>query len=142
MRKCIELRRRALFSSVAIMAAMALSIGISGCRSSKPAPAQPDQGPKRYPLNGRVVRVEPDKLQVVVDHGDIPGFMSAMTMGYSVKNPNLLTPLSPEDQITADVVVNGDDVYLENIVVVKKAEQTRAPAAGASQPASSPPGKQ
>jgi hypothetical protein len=52
----------------------------------------------------------------------------AMTMGYSVKNPTLLDSLSPEDQITADVVVNGDDVWLENIVVVKKADQAKAPA--------------
>jgi len=67
--------------------------------------------------------------------------MSAMTMGYSVKNPNLITPLSPEDQIKADVVVNGDDVYLENIVVVKKAAQPKAPAAGQSQSTPPPPSK-
>jgi len=50
-----------------------------------------------------------------VDHGEITGFMMAMTMGYSVKNPGVLDSLSPEDRITADVVVNGDDVWLENI---------------------------
>jgi Cu/Ag efflux protein CusF len=67
---------------------------------------------------------------VTVDAGDIPGFMAAMTMGYSVKDPKLLSPLSPEDQITADVVVDGNDVYLENIVVTKKADKAKAPASG------------
>ena len=92
-------------------------------------------------MAGRVVSVETAKQQVVVDAGDIPGFMSAMSMGYSVKNPNLLTPLSPEDQITADVVVNGNDVYLENIVVVKKADRAKPPAASDAHPSSPQPAK-
>jgi len=65
-----------------------------------------------------------------------------MTMGYSVKNPSLLDSLSPEDQITADVVVNGDDVWLENIVVVKKANQAKAPAPKEARPTSPEPKKQ
>jgi len=85
--------------------------------------------------------VETAKQQVTVDAGDIPGFMAAMTMGYSVKNPNLLTPLSPEDKIKADVVVNGNDVYLENIVVVKKADQAKPPAASDAHSASPQPAK-
>jgi hypothetical protein len=40
----------------------------------------------------------------------------------------VLDSLSTDDQITADVVVNGDDVWLENIVVVKQAGQAKAPA--------------
>ena len=71
--------------------------------------------------------IDKAKQQVVVDHGEITGFMMAMTMGYSVKNPTLLDSLKPEDRITADVVVNGDDMWLENIVVVKKADQAKAP---------------
>jgi len=86
--------------------------------------------------------VETAKQQVVVDAADIPGFMMAMTMGYSVKNPSLLTPLSAEDQITADVVVNGNDVYLENITVVKKADSAKSPASNAAHPDSTQPSKQ
>jgi len=123
-----------------IAAVVFLAVALAGC--SSPKPAQQEQGPRRYALAGRVVSVNTAKQLVVVDHGDIPGFMMAMTMGYSVKNPNLLTPLEPEDQIKADVVVNGDDVYLENIVVVKKGAPAKAPAGGQSQPASSQPTKQ
>jgi len=92
-------------------------------------------------MAGRVVSVETAKQQVVVDAGDIPGFMAAMSMGYSVKNPDLLTPLSAEDQITADVVVNGNDVYLENIVVVKKADKAKMPASSDAHPALPQPAK-
>jgi Cu/Ag efflux protein CusF len=131
MRNHIKLGARAIFLRATVAAGIFLSVWLIGCSSPKQAqqasqPAQ--QAPKRYSLNGRVVSIEKAKQQVVVDHGDITGFMMAMTMGYSVKNPNLLDSLSPEDQITADVVVNGDDVWLENIVVVKKAGQAKAPA--------------
>ena len=128
------------FLNAVIAGAIIFSAGLAGCSSSKPA-EQPAEGPKRYHLDGRVVSVETAKQRVVVDAGDIPGFMSAMTMGYSVKNPNQLTPLSPEDKITADVVVNGNDVYLENIVVVKKADQAKPPAASGAPPTSSQPAK-
>jgi Cu/Ag efflux protein CusF len=122
--------RRILLRTV-VGAGISLSVWLIGC--SSPKTAQPDSQsgpstPRRYSLQGRVVSVEKDKQQVVVDHGEITGFMMAMTMGYSVKNPSVLDSLSPEDQITADVVVNGNDVWLENIVVVKKADQSKAKA--------------
>jgi len=138
---CIALQARKLFLSVVIVAGISISAGLAGCGASKP-PVQPASGPQRYHLTGRVVSVETAKQQVTVDAEDIPGFMMAMTMGYAVKDPNLLTPLSAEDQIKADVVVNGNDVYLENIAVTKKAAQPKAPAANGAPPASAQPAKQ
>ena len=132
---------RMIFLNAAIAAGLSFFAGLAGCGSAKP-PQQPAAGPQRYHLAGRIVSVETAKQQVVIDAEDIPGFMMAMTMGYSVKNPNLLTPLSPEDKITADVVVNGNDVYLENIVVVKKADHANPPAAGDAHPSSPQPAKQ
>jgi protein SCO1 len=132
---------RRIFLNTIAAAGLLIFAGLAGCGASKP-PQQPTEGPQRYHLDGRVVSVEPAKQQVVVDAGDIPGFMAAMTMPYPVKNPNLLTPLSPEDKIKADVVVNGNDVYLENIVIVKKADQAKTPAAAGAPPASPQPAKQ
>jgi hypothetical protein len=138
---CTSVKERRIFlRNVVLAAGISLMAVFGGCGSSKPS-QQPADGPQRYHMAGRVVSVEPSKQQVTVDAGDIPGFMSAMTMGYPVKNPNLLTPLSAEDQITADVVVNGNDMYLENIVVVKKADQAKPPAAGSTNSATPPTSK-
>jgi Cu/Ag efflux protein CusF len=144
MRDLARFRARRIFLNVVVAAGISVSAGLAGCNSSKPSQqTAPAAGPQRYHMSGRVVSVETAKQQVVVDAGEIPGFMMAMTMGYGVKNPNLLTPLSAEDQITADVVVNGNDVYLENIVVVKKAAQAKTPAAPSdAHPSSAPPAKQ
>jgi|GEM_PF-589792 len=128
---------RNYFLCAVLLAPIALPFVAAGCGAPKPAqqagPAE--QGPHRYALTGRIVSLDKAKLQVTIDGADIPGFMMAMTMGYSVKSANLLEPLSPEDQIKADVVVNGEDVSLENIVVVKKAGPAKTPAAGEAHPA-------
>ena len=111
-----------------------LAYALAGCGSSKQAEqpqqqsAQQASGPKRYQLEGRVVSLDSANNQVVVDHKDIPGFMMGMTMPYPVKDPNQLKPLAPQDQIKADVVVNGNDVYLDNIQVTKKGEEAKTPA--------------
>jgi protein SCO1 len=119
-----------------LVAVMVLGAALAGCSSPKPAA----QGPRRYPLQGSVVAIDKPTNQVTVDAGDIPGFMSAMTMPYAVKDPQSLDSLAPGDQITADVVVNDTDVKLENLVVVKKTAPAKAESPKDSQttPAKSP----
>ena len=140
MRDRTTFQARGYFLNFIIAAGILFFAGSAGCGSPKPA-EQPASGPQRYHLAGRIVSVETAKQQLVIDADDIPGFMAAMTMGYSVNNPNQLTPLSAEDKITADVVVNGNDVSLENIVVVKKADKAKQPAGSDAPPAPPQPGK-
>ena len=84
--------------------------------------AAPTAGP-RYPLQGRVVQVDVPGRTVTVAHGDIPGFMPAMTMDFVVleKDAALLRGVSPGDEITATLVVPDSRYWLEDLVVVKKA---------------------
>ena len=72
---------------------------------------------KRYHLTGRVVSIDPRAKMANIDAAAIPGFMEAMTMPYQVKPPDQLTKLSAGDTITADVVVQNDDAWLENVHV-------------------------
>jgi Cu/Ag efflux protein CusF/cytochrome c553 len=48
---------------------------------------------------GKVIVTVPASQQIVVEHGDIKGFMEAMTMGYKVSPPSLLDGLKPGDRI-------------------------------------------
>jgi Cu/Ag efflux protein CusF len=103
-----------------------LCIWLIGCNSSQRSeshtqaqPASPPQQsqPARYDLKGKVVGVDKAGKTVAVAGEDIPGFMAAMTMSYPVKNEKLLEGLSPGDQITAKVVAQGSEYWLENIAV-------------------------
>jgi mono/diheme cytochrome c family protein len=48
---------------------------------------------------GIVIAVVPTNEQIVVDHGEIAGFMAAMTMGYKVVSSSLLDGLKAGDHI-------------------------------------------
>jgi len=89
---------------------------------------------RRYHLKGRVVSIDLQQSQAVIDHERIPGFMEAMTMPYPVRDRQLLQSLGPGDEITGDVVVTEEGAYLENVVVSKKGQgapaQPAPPAGG------------
>ena len=72
---------------------------------------------KRYHLKGKVVSVDKQSNMLNVDSEAIPDFMGAMTMPYQVKPESELNKLLPGDAITADVVVQDDKAWLENIAV-------------------------
>jgi Cu/Ag efflux protein CusF len=84
---------------------------VAGCQ---PAPA------KRYPIQGEVINVDAPRKMLVVKHGDVPGLMSAMTMGYEVADEKEIASLKPGDKISAELVVSDNVGKLEHIVVQPK----------------------
>lgn len=64
---------------------------------------------------GKVVATVPNSGQLVVEHGEIKGFMDAMTMGYRVEPPSQLEGLKPGDQIRFTI-----DVPKKTIVKIEK----------------------
>jgi protein SCO1 len=74
---------------------------------------------KRYSLKGKVVSIDTRSKMANIDAEAIPGFMDAMTMPYSIKPEGELDKLSPGDAITADVIIQDDQAWLENIAVTK-----------------------
>jgi protein SCO1/2 len=125
------------FVSVAILAAVvALALSAVSCNKST-------SSGKRYHLKGTVVSVDQRAHMVNVDADAIPGFMDAMMMPYSVKPASELDRLAAGDAITADVVVQGDNYWLENITITghtippapaKPTAEMHIPTAGESVP--------
>jgi hypothetical protein len=89
----------------------------SGSCEKAPTNGPGMQSVKRYQLTGRVVSVNKATKSLDVDGDDIPGFMTAMEMPYSVRDAKLLEQVNPGDKIKADLVVASDGAYLENITV-------------------------
>jgi Cu/Ag efflux protein CusF len=48
---------------------------------------------------GTVVALRPERQQIVLEHGEIKGFMEAMTMGYKVTPPSLANDVKPGDKV-------------------------------------------
>ncbi len=105
------------FASLAALAVLTTA-GVSGC-GSKP-------GAQRYAMRGEVISVTPGGTSVSVKHGDIPGYMPAMTMSYAVADPKEARDLHAGDKISADLVVSNGRAELEKIVVTEKAKHASA----------------
>jgi protein SCO1/2 len=70
---------------------------------------------KEYQLKGQILDIKPDTGEVLVKHGDIPGFMPAMTMPYTVGDAKILADKQPGDLITATLVVGETEAHLSQI---------------------------
>lgn len=75
---------------------------------------------KRYELNGKVVSVDREKSQVTISHGDVKGYMPAMTMPFTVPSEADLQILAPDDQVTATLVVDGSKTWLEDLIISRQ----------------------
>jgi len=64
---------------------------------------------------GEVVSTVPKANQIVVEHGEIKGFMDAMTMGYRIDPPSLIAGLQPGDKIRFTI-----DVQRRAIIAIEK----------------------
>lgn len=81
----------------------------AGCgRAATPA--------REYRLDGQVLAVRPERREVVIRHQDIEGFMSAMTMPFTVQDEALLAGLEPGDLVTATLVVGETSAHLSTLV--------------------------
>ncbi len=76
---------------------------LAGC--AKPQPV------KTYQMQGEVMGIDAAGHVATIKHGDIPGFMSAMTMGYPVKDQAELSKMSVGEKITATLYKKGDDDF-------------------------------
>jgi Cu/Ag efflux protein CusF len=83
--------------------------GTHGAHTSKPT------SPRSAVGEGQVITVMPEKSQIVVAHGEIPGVMGAMTMGYTVTPASLLTQLKAGDTIRFTL-----DTKEQTIIAIEK----------------------
>jgi protein SCO1/2 len=70
---------------------------------------------RTYQLKGQILAVSAATNYLLVAHEDIPGFMPAMTMSYTVKDAALLKDRVPGDLITATLRVAPDLAWLSAI---------------------------
>jgi len=96
-----------------------LLTSLTACKRQPAQQLGPPTG--RYKLKGEVISVDKANRELMIKHADIPGLMAAMTMPYPVKNDKDLNAAARGDFITADVVVQNGEMWLENVQVTRRA---------------------
>ena len=92
--------------------AFVAALAVSGCGNQA-------RQYREFPLKGQVLSV--GKIgsngwrELSIKHEDIPGFMPAMSMAYYVRQPALLDNIAPGDLITARLILDGGEVYVDRV---------------------------
>jgi protein SCO1 len=98
-------------SLLAVLCCTALLLLSASCTRA------PSTQPKSYSLAGTVISVDKNAGTADIDNEPIRGFMEKMVMPYTIKPPDALNQLKAGDKITADVIVEPDKYWLENVKV-------------------------
>ena len=88
-----------------LAAAIAAAAGVAGCQNQSGSPPAP--GVKVYDVRGRIVSLDAGKKVVTLDHEDIPGFMKAMTMEFTVTDAKVLDGLKAGDAVRGKIKSEG-----------------------------------
>ena len=90
-------------------AVIAYAHTLSGHRGPHVVSEHPELKPKPNFVSGEgiVIAVRPEKQQIVLEHGEIKGFMEAMTMAYKTDPASLLTSVKPGDKVRFTIDTNA-----------------------------------
>ena len=117
-----------LFGLCALAAAAALS-AVALSRLHHP-PIRTSTAPRTFEVLGRIRSVDvPNKL-VRITHQAIPGYMPAMTMPFTVKDPGLLSGLVPGDPVQFELAVTTEDSWITHLekIAPDQAREVATPA--------------
>jgi protein SCO1 len=123
---------RQLRAQLSTACVLAVVVFLGGCRGGSKGPAAPgtnQQGAaKKFHIRGIVVASDAKTGSVTLDADAIPGYMEAMTMPYTLAQPNIATELHPGDTITATLTVSANSDVLDEIDVIAQAKPDYKPA--------------
>jgi len=111
----------------AIISPLLFTIGLLGFSSCQPKQRVRSPTEKHFDLKGKVVAVDKERRELTVAHEDIKDYMEGMTMPFSVKDDWVYEIAAPGNQITATLVVDGTQSWLEDVVITEDS----TPVAGA-----------
>lgn len=121
----MKLWQSRLFSCPQLLAMVVLlSSLLAACAESKASVSSPptDSEVQRYALKGQVVAANVKHHKVVIAHEDIPGYMEAMTMPFTLLDEQVLRVLKRGDRVQATLMFESQTnrTWLENFVVTEK----------------------
>jgi protein SCO1/2 len=90
----------------------------AGCRNEPPNVPKALTTTKEYRLTGTVREIKPESGQVVIRHEEIPGFMKAMSMPFSVPDRALFDDLRVGDEVEGTLRVESEGDLLKDYALV------------------------
>lgn len=83
--------------------------------------------PRAYTVTGEIRSVSPDGRKALVRHDAIPGYMMAMTMEFTVRDPAEVKGLAPGDAVRFRLVPTKEAHFIDRIELVARAKAPPPP---------------
>jgi len=117
---------------------VSLTLIVAGCRGTAPGGGEFEAraGARRFEIAGSVVAVDRDARRITIAHGEVKGFMDAMTMPFAIKERWAFDAAAPGDALSGTLVVDGSRAWIEGVSIVRgNRAAAGAPAKGTWVPA-------
>ncbi len=75
---------------------------------------------QHHHIRGLVMALEPARGRIIIAHEEIPHYMKAMTMPFTVKNSSMLLGIEVGDSVRGVVTAMKSGVWLDSLTVVAK----------------------
>ncbi len=96
-----------------------LSLALFACSEPK-APPEPPVDVKVYDGGvGKVREIVADGHLAIIVHDEIPGFMTAMTMSFELREDSIRNAISNGDSISFQVSFDGIDAWISRVTVIQ-----------------------
>jgi protein SCO1/2 len=97
------------------------------CQNSRMQQQNASSDAKRYTLRGKIVAVDKAHKKASIAHEDVENYMPAMTMDFPIKDDWVFDELSKDADVRADLVVDKDGFWLENVAIVAAPNPNQTP---------------
>jgi protein SCO1/2 len=114
------MKPKIVFSALAVLAVVTACLAVALARQSQrslksaTAISRPVQT-KTFFVHGTIRNVDVVNRVLRIAHEEIPNYMSAMTMPFSVKDPGVMKDLNPGDSVQFELTVTDDDSWVSHI---------------------------
>ncbi|HMJ92295.1 MAG TPA: SCO family protein [Candidatus Acidoferrum sp.] len=90
---------------------------LCGCKdnSSPASSSATDTNRTVYQVKGVIKKIMDNGKSAEIAHEEIPDYMAAMTMDFTVKTPSDMSGLKPGDSVGFDMVVTSNDGWIERV---------------------------
>lgn len=92
-------------------------VSAAGCQTQ----AGKDPGSARtYHIKGLVMALQPARKRIVIAHEEIPQYMKAMTMPFSVPDTTRMQGIEVGDSVRGILVVEKSGAWLDSLIIIAK----------------------
>ena len=90
---------------------------IASCKSDAEMP--PPEASEIYETVGVVKTITGTKNYVLIDHEEIPGYMSAMAMFFTVEDTTVVSGISVSDSVSFSFILDGSNMVVQEMTVIQ-----------------------